>query len=381
MYSTSFHIQRNGGSGGMRKLIVGLAAVSLLAVTAPAVAQQADPLGLIASGAVIPYVGNGTPTGLVNSNLPATGNQSWIEVRSPVGDNSGAHAFFFDQSCTQGPDSMGLGVTNNGVLDRRIDAFAGNDPKGGLIVIGKVGQDGLHLDPLQIPLHVNMYWINTVANVARMLEPIAIDAFDLPIGAANGNRLTWNPMRSAASFFAPLEGGAFATSIYFVCPRQSVMALLSNDFPKLHPVPLKAATPLDYRIFDTDENFIVDSHGTCDCLSVQPVTKISTGVFDNPSLAPQGTYVEVQGSSTLGTTSKEPAGCTAESEGGTACFNFSFTGYRSLRVAGTNFDIWNRLSNGWDCSLQGGEVGAPVPNECINAPDLSVPSLQNNFRR
>ena len=54
----------------MRKLIVGLIAVGLLAVAGPAKAQMADPLGLIASGAVIPYVG-ASGIAVVNSKTGA----------------------------------------------------------------------------------------------------------------------------------------------------------------------------------------------------------------------------------------------------------------------------------------------------------------------
>ena len=66
----------------MRKLIVGLIAVGLCAMAAPAQAQTADPLGLIASGAVIPYVLSpginivNSLTGTITNNVLAGGRAS-----------------------------------------------------------------------------------------------------------------------------------------------------------------------------------------------------------------------------------------------------------------------------------------------------------------
>ena len=74
----------------MRKLIVGLVAVGLLAVAGPAKAQMADPLGLIASGAVIPYVGStgiavvNSATGALTSTFENVGSLAILEVASPV---------------------------------------------------------------------------------------------------------------------------------------------------------------------------------------------------------------------------------------------------------------------------------------------------------
>jgi hypothetical protein len=96
----------------MRKLIVGLMVVGLLAGAGPALAQApgtADPLGLISSGGIVPYFG-------------ALGNLSFLEVASPVGDNSSLtrpfHLIFFDATCIRG-DSVDLELTTNdlAVLD------------------------------------------------------------------------------------------------------------------------------------------------------------------------------------------------------------------------------------------------------------------------
>jgi hypothetical protein len=95
----------------MRKLIVGLAIGALLGAVPPAMAQSGDPLGLITSGAVLPFVGGGT-------NFP--GSMSFLEVASPNSDNS-LHAFFFDANCNRGTISIPIDLTTNGLTVMRID--------------------------------------------------------------------------------------------------------------------------------------------------------------------------------------------------------------------------------------------------------------------
>src|SRR5512134_1179183 len=117
----------------MRKLIVGLIAVGLLAGVAPAQAQTADPLGLIASGAIIPYVGTtalgsgiavvNSLTGAITNTVQNTGSLAILEVSSPVGSNAGPeenifganplHMFFFDQTCVRVGPSVGNPLTRD----------------------------------------------------------------------------------------------------------------------------------------------------------------------------------------------------------------------------------------------------------------------------
>ncbi len=103
----------------MRKLIVGLIAVGFLAVAAPAKAQMADPLGLIASGAVIPYVGAtgiavvNSSTGALTSTFQNVGSLAILDLASPVGDADPFHMFFFDQTCARVGPSVGNPMTTN----------------------------------------------------------------------------------------------------------------------------------------------------------------------------------------------------------------------------------------------------------------------------
>jgi hypothetical protein len=228
----------------MRKLIVGLVAVGLLAVAGPAKAQMADPLGLIASGAVIPYVGTtgirvvNSATGELTSTFENVGSLAILEVASPVGSNAppeenafGAfpfHMFFFDQSCVRQGPSVGnpLTVNDGDLLNLNL---IGNIPGAGLIAAAAVNDAGGVSDvlrPLINPIHARVYWINAVDGVlSRVLEPISIrnpELFPL-LSSPTGIGGDWNPLRTGATFVAPLEGSGVRTTVYFVCPTTNII--------------------------------------------------------------------------------------------------------------------------------------------------------------
>src|SRR5262245_7549740 len=165
----------------MRKLILGLIVVGLLAVgAAPSMAQTADPLGLIASGAVIPYVGStgiarvDSLTGTLTSTFEHTGSLAILEVSSPVGSNAppeesvfGAkpfHMFFFTQACVRSGPSVGVPLTTNDSELVNLNNI-GNIPQAGLIAAAGVDTSGGVSDvlsPLSNPIHARVYWINAV---------------------------------------------------------------------------------------------------------------------------------------------------------------------------------------------------------------------------
>ena len=117
----------------MRKLMVGLVmVVGLLAVTPlamPAMAQisisapgSLDPVGLITSGAVIPFLGQGLQNG----------GMSFLELLAPV-DFTEVHMFLFDSACVRGGPSINVPLTANDVALLRIDNIGGPAPTSGLI--------------------------------------------------------------------------------------------------------------------------------------------------------------------------------------------------------------------------------------------------------
>jgi hypothetical protein len=228
----------------MRKLIVGLVAVGLLAMAGPAKAQMADPLGLIASGAVIPYVGStgiavvNSSTGALTSAFENVGSLAILEVASPVGSNAPPeesafgsfpfHMFFFDQSCLRAGPSVGNPLTVNDADLLNLNLI-GNIPGAGLIAAAAVNDAGGVSDvlrPLINPIHARVYWINAVDGVlSRVLEPISIrnpELFPL-LSSPTGVGGDWNPLRTGATFVAPLEGSGVRTTVYFVCPTANII--------------------------------------------------------------------------------------------------------------------------------------------------------------
>jgi len=322
----------------MRKLIVGLMVGGVLAMAAPAIAQVADPLTLAASGVLMPFFGG-------------SGNISFLEVASPVGGNPFLHMFFFDTACNRMSDSVGLPETINDIALLNTSLVVPG--LSGLITIAQADASGFELRPLQSPIHSRVYWLNAVTGRNRVLEPITLDTFGF---AAAG---TWNPLRTAATFFAPLEGGAVTTTLYFICPKSNIQGAAGSAFPATAPAGFPAIAPpfpasfpttcssaggcLRARVYNTDEVFLRDVKTPCDCLVTKNVLTISN-VYNNAVEAPGGTYTEIE---------SDPGPVPPGS------LDFAFTGYKSIQALGTPIDLFGRLSNGNRGQIQG--LGLPGP--------------------
>jgi hypothetical protein len=396
--------------------MVGLLVVGLLAVAAPAMAQQMDPLGLIGSGAVIPFIGNGTI---------APGSQSFIEVYSPVRGNGNLHMFFFDQSCTRGPVSVGLPQSADDVDVIQIDNLEPTNPVQGLITLAGVAGGGFDLIPLTSPVHVRVLWVNASQDYIRVLEPIGIDNAEFPAtkflgltttGTLNNQLGEWNPLRSAATFFAPLEAPAsnvtgVHTTVYFVCPNSNIAGGGSSAFPEtftssgaraglrqfpaLRPLLASGSggSNLRARIFNDEEGFLRDIRFTCNCLTATAVTSLSS-VYSSTGEAPRGTYTEVEGQSTSTTTNfcntqTIPSIPDTRCPGGGTFINSTtqtvgptpFTGYRAIRAS--NLDVFGRLSNGNVGSVQGAGESPTLPaqsrvNHILTDGGLFSPKLDDS---
>jgi len=354
----------------MRKLIVGLVVVGLLAVGAPAMAQRSDPLGLISSGAVLPYVGNGTI---------APGSISFLEVASPVEDNSGLHMFFFDTSCKRQGQSVGLPLTTNDVEILRVDDLGGGTPNEGLLTMAQIDAGGFALKPLPVnsPIHARVLWLNAAGDYIRILEPIGLLNFDVD------NDESWNPLRTGATFWAPpVIPGFLNTTVYFICPSTGITGGASSAFPTVKGFPelipaANDATQLRFRIFDDEENFLRDVKKACSCLTKYAVTDISDVYAKlGPGGAPNGTYTEIEGDTVTAAAAQcsvnpaDPQTCPGDPT--KDCFvvstgcnltvikpstkaggPFSFTGYRAVSVTlgEQGLDAFGRLSNGAACSI------------------------------
>jgi hypothetical protein len=322
--------------------------VGLVAMAGPAMAQFADPLGLISDGGFVPYFGS-------------TGNVSILEVASPVGSNSSSdpsplssatdfHLIFFASTCHRA-ESVNLPLTTNDVELVDLGSIRAAD---GLVGFGGT-VNGVDLQPMTSPVHARVLWFNLSTGFGRVLEPIS---------AFNAEEFTyfWNPLRTGATFYATPESSLFATTIYLVCPNENVIGRANIGttsapvnsaaafspllgFPEIFGLPPAASpasqtlTNLTGRIYDHDERFLRDIITTCGCLTARKVTDISN-VYASIAQAPGGTFTELESSAPAGTT---PSTALA-----------SWTGYRALRVATSPaVEVFGRLSNANRFSLRG----------------------------
>jgi hypothetical protein len=351
----------------MRKLLVGLIVVGLLSVAAPAIAQPVanhfpDPLGLITSGAVLPYFGSGS--------------LSFLEVYSPIGGTPDLHAFFFNESCVKGPDSLPMSLTENDVAIIRVDNV-GLNPSTGLLTLGNSGNGGAQLNPIQNSqaIHARMLWFNAGTNSLRILDPIALATWDESV-FFDPFFASWSPLRTAATFFAPFETpGTLETTIYFVCPNDNITSSKSAAaFPTSRFLPLipaaqaaGTATPLRFFVYDIDEEPIRDFAGACNCLTTTPLATLNSA-YNDAVRAPDGTYTEVFGNVsaasdavcdfTQAVLASASNGCPfVPDSGGTLQYRqitpavpaggpFSFTAYRGIDSIGAfGVDVFGRVNN------------------------------------
>lgn len=400
----------------MKGLVAGLMVVGLLAVAAPAMAQGCaatnyfcnsglgDPLSLAASGVLIPFF------------MAATGDVSILEIASPVGENgqvrtginpdantatgNSIHIVFFDATCNR-TQSTGLDMSANDLALLDFRGFLAIPAANGLAAIGHLGATAFDLVPLTNPIHTRMYWFNVTAGalrLARVVEPIILDAYDakqpseVTVGPtpapSNQNLFYWSPLRTAATFFAPVDVAPLRTTLHLICPTSSIQGSLSNStaansgifpafifpvfqapanstrtgFPGSYAasgVPTAVNTSagtgaigaLHARVYDTNEHFVNDVGVPCSCVTISTLTAIST-LYANAApppvgVGPDGSYSEIEANGTIDT---------ADS---------AFTGYKLLTVGAVGTpEFWSRLSNGSRASIAQGnipQVAGPAP--------------------
>jgi hypothetical protein len=324
----------------MRKLIaVGVLVGGLLAGAGSAMAQQAgigDPLTLAASGVLIPFV-TGSPTGTV----------ALIEVASPVGANGNLHMLFYNTNCARVGDSVGIPETVNDIAfqDPTEASNASSSVISGLVAIAGVDATGFILQPLDNPIHARVYEFTPTDGRSRVFEPIILDTAEYP-----GDPHTWSPMRTAATFYAPLETDTIHTELTLICPRSTIQGasgaafgsgttppFSSTGFPVIAP-PFKTIPLTDdmrARIYDTNEVLKRDVRFDCDCLTANLSVLDISSFYGNTTEAAAGTYTEVEINTLVNS-------------------NGSFTGYRAVFAEGSNLNnFWGRLSNGNRLSIQG----------------------------
>jgi hypothetical protein len=296
--------------GGLLAGLVGPAP----AVAQPSSAGVGDPLTLAAAGVLIPYITGG-------------GTVALVEVASPVQGNPNLHLAFFDATCVRSAGG-GLGETPNdiGFVDVGSVVPAGQN---GVVAITAGG------GPLTSPIHARVYLFNTADGRSRVLEPIILDTAESP-----GGPNTWSPLRTGATFFAPLQTATVHTDLTLICPIATIQDATGTELEQAFPIALgfppivpsfpaaSTAGNLQVSVYDTNETFLRDGSITCGCLTELSVTDISS-VYGDPQSASQGTYTEILAGNV-------------------------FTGYRDVFTAGSFLNhFFGRLSGGGQLSIRG----------------------------
>ncbi|HXJ79482.1 MAG TPA: hypothetical protein VMS64_12485 [Candidatus Methylomirabilis sp.] len=313
-----------------------------------------DPLTLAASGVVVPFFTSGNLGGIAT-----------LQVASPVGANPDTHLFFYRADCSRIPVSAGLPLTTNDIGFIQIaDIIAPFSPGlDGLVTLAKASQSGFTLIPLDNPVHARLYQFSTADGRSRVLESIILNTAEFP-----SVQHWWSPLRTGATFFAPLQTAAVATDLYLICPLATIVgngagepAAFGNDtgggtgdlvftttgFPQINPrLPNfpGSANNIRVRIYDDHETFLRDFLTTCTCVTkFESITKIIAGVYDNPALVPNGSYTELTVARTT----------TGINSGPTS----SFTGYTSTFTVGSATNaFFARIQNGSQASIDGPAV-------------------------
>ncbi len=317
----------------MKKLAVGLLVVGLLAVAGSASAQglgMADPLGLIASGAIAPIWGAGN-------------DFSFLEISSPVGANTApaTHLIFFNSSCTR-TESVNLPLTVNDVAIPLVAGSGGlAGAINGLVAIGGSAVNGINLVSLQNPIHVKIHRFNIASDFVRVYEPIAaLNAEESKLVDPVPSVQTWSPFRTGVTFFVPVLGGAFSANLELVCPTFDVFLAWRPADATTRPEPPQIALTIQGRVFDDDEHFRRDITTFCiACLTVANVATLST-VYSDATQTTSGYFTELF-----------------------SLFAGAFTGWRALVftspfVPGGQLDDFGRLNNASATSLGGTLTGA-----------------------
>jgi hypothetical protein len=283
-----------------------------------------DPLALAAAGVLLPYITGG-------------GTVALVEVASPVEGNPNLHLAFFNAAGVRG-GSVSLPETSNDIafVDAGSVVPAGQN---GVVAIAGVAGDGSTLVPLTSPIHARVYLFSVSDGRSRVLEPIILDTAESPNGPN-----TWSPLRTGATFFAPLQTATVNTSLTLICPIATIQdatgAVLQQAFPTAQGFPsivpafpaASTAGNLRVTVYDTAGQFLRDGVISCASLTEVSVTAIDP-VYSDPTVASTGTYTEIR---------VDPAKQNA------------FTGYRAVFTAGSPLNnFFGRLSGGNRLSIGG----------------------------
>lgn len=243
-----------------RKILVALVLLTQVVVgIGPAEAQTGDPLGLIASAAIIPFW--------------AAGSFLTVFELTSLGENPDMHAFFFAANCSR-VFSIPFRMSAHDA------AIVGSDELhltfNGLVAFTK-SVDNISPIALDHPITLRAHRVDFAFDDVSVVDPIS---------AANAEDLTrtWNPLRSAATTITFPNAPPFtATRWWVVCLRNDVAVDLGGGIP---PLPA-GANLIRFRAYDLDENPVFDQQFNCNCL-----TEVVPGAL-NALFNAEARYVEM----------------------------------------------------------------------------------------
>jgi hypothetical protein len=210
-------------------------------------AQTADPVGLIASAAIMPFW--------------ATGAHLTVFELTSLGENPAMHAFFFDANCRR-VFSLPFAMTAHDASIAFSTEFGLNF--NGLVAIAG-SENNISPSPLEAPITLRGHRVDLVNDALSVIDPIGA------VAAEDPTRL-WNPLRSGASTVTVPS----STLWHFVCPQSN--SHLRADLFGIPPLP-PAPDLIRMRVFDLDENPLLDIQVSCGCLTTVVVDQLHP-IFD-----------------------------------------------------------------------------------------------------
>jgi hypothetical protein len=289
-------------------------------------AQGADPLGIIATAATVPYF----------NRDDTTGNLFVVLLASPIDDNGKAnprptgaesHLWFYTVNCLL-TDSLSVPMSKNDVeivvLDKSFVTF----PEGVILIAGTT--DNIGQVPLQNPIVARGVWLDVLNNRARYIDPAAAFVNDTSedtfiTGSTTGAAQEWSPYDSGQiiSFAPPDDGGTFVDAVILTCPIGTTPGTLADDMKTLSNganfTNYQQTTPVDRiflraAVYDLEEVPGVDWTAACHCVGASKVTDADPSLFTtiirlkdlSPTYATNATYTEIRGADNVaGTTPRQ----------------------------------------------------------------------------
>lgn len=323
----------------MRTLILVLVGLALL-VAGPAGAVDngtGDPLGLIASAAIQPFWSLGTENTL-------------IEVTSPLSDND-LHIVYFNTACNRllsrfkfvswkgaimfSPDLDGIDANGLAVITSNFNNIAGSPIRD------------------HHAIHVIGHWFNLVADYVHQVDPIAVSSPETG-RKFSSDRQHYSPLRSAASFGAPIEqaptnASPFNTLIHLVCPGPNVVGPAGVLSPQkgfgvappiayLPSIPASGIGSITGIVYSGDEEPVADFFLPCNCSSMFDLDQVSVAYTQPLRLGPSLlSYTELFTHNPPLFAPPTPAAFVAP----------TFVGYRNIGVStAPGGDSFGRMNNG-----------------------------------